>query len=473
MALTEIPSELSSTPSIVDNGNATAITIDASENATFAGGVNVTGALTVDTNTLVVDATNNRVGISTSSPSVNLEITESGSATNSVADVLRLNHITSGTAASGLGAGVVFSSERPSGGINLTRGAIYGVSGSDPDDDGALAFYTRTDTSGSGFSEKLRLDSSGNLLAGKTTSAFSSNGVELRSNGALWATVTGQGAASFNIKGTDGVITDFYKDGTTVGSIGSEGGNSLFIANDDAGFRFSGSSNAIVPCGVAGASSNGLLSLGLSGLRFKDLYLSGTATVGVNGTEYANNYLRFKPTGAAFIDHLTVGQDINFRVSNASGLDKTPLTLKSDGVAYMPNGIYLGGTAAANKLDHYEEVAWTPTQAGVTLSVTKARALRVGNLVTLNARISWPANNDSTTVALGGLPFPAQSTWEGTGSIMAHYAVLDSTRTQLNSYMGGSSINFYKTGSGVTWVALNNASLSGADVIFTLSYLAS
>jgi len=40
MALTEIPSELSSTPSIVDNGNATAITIDASENVTFSGTLN-------------------------------------------------------------------------------------------------------------------------------------------------------------------------------------------------------------------------------------------------------------------------------------------------------------------------------------------------------------------------------------------------------------------------------------------------
>ena len=37
MALTEIPSELSSTPSIVDGGNATAITIDSSENVTFSG----------------------------------------------------------------------------------------------------------------------------------------------------------------------------------------------------------------------------------------------------------------------------------------------------------------------------------------------------------------------------------------------------------------------------------------------------
>jgi hypothetical protein len=40
MALTEIPIELSSTPSIVDGGNATAITIDSSENVTFSGTLN-------------------------------------------------------------------------------------------------------------------------------------------------------------------------------------------------------------------------------------------------------------------------------------------------------------------------------------------------------------------------------------------------------------------------------------------------
>ena len=46
MALTEIPLELSSTPSIVDNGNATAITIGSDESATFAGPVKLTaGAL--------------------------------------------------------------------------------------------------------------------------------------------------------------------------------------------------------------------------------------------------------------------------------------------------------------------------------------------------------------------------------------------------------------------------------------------
>ena len=48
MALTEIPIELSSTPSIVDGGNATAITIDSSENVTFAGAITA-GASTFTT----------------------------------------------------------------------------------------------------------------------------------------------------------------------------------------------------------------------------------------------------------------------------------------------------------------------------------------------------------------------------------------------------------------------------------------
>ena len=42
--------------------------------ATFYGGVNISGELTVDTNTLYVDATNNRVGILTTSPAVPLHV---------------------------------------------------------------------------------------------------------------------------------------------------------------------------------------------------------------------------------------------------------------------------------------------------------------------------------------------------------------------------------------------------------------
>lgn len=45
-----------------------------STGGTFGGNVGVTGNLTVDTNTLFVDATNNRVGVGTSSPAYNLQV---------------------------------------------------------------------------------------------------------------------------------------------------------------------------------------------------------------------------------------------------------------------------------------------------------------------------------------------------------------------------------------------------------------
>ena len=95
------------------------------------------------------------------------------SATNSVLDILTLTHTTSGTAASGLGAGILFRAERPSSGITLSRGAIYGVSGTDADDDGDLAFYTLRDTGAGGFNEKMRITSAGNVGIG--TSAPKTN----------------------------------------------------------------------------------------------------------------------------------------------------------------------------------------------------------------------------------------------------------------------------------------------------------
>ena len=59
---------------------------------------------------------------------------------------------------------------------------------------------------------------------------------------------------------------------------------------------------------------------------------AGLLKVGGNDSEYANNYIRFKPTGAAYIDHNTVGQDINFRTSASSSLDRTPLVVQSGGI---------------------------------------------------------------------------------------------------------------------------------------------
>ena len=61
------------------------------------------------------------------------------------------------------------------------------------------------------------------------------------------------------------------------------------------------------------------------------LEVDGTITFGTANSTIADNNLRFKSSGASYIDHFTVGQDINFRVSNASSLDTTALTIDSSG----------------------------------------------------------------------------------------------------------------------------------------------
>jgi len=83
-------------------------------------------------------------------------------------------------------------------------------------------------------SEAMRIDSSGNLLVGKTSASSSTDGAELKNgNGvsAIIGTSNQTNAASGNVmilnrRTTDGTIVDFRKDGTTVGSI-STNSNSL------------------------------------------------------------------------------------------------------------------------------------------------------------------------------------------------------------------------------------------------------
>jgi len=58
---------------------------------------------------------------------------------------------------------------------------------------------------------------------------------------------------------------------------------------------------------------------------------SSSIVVGGQDSLFAENNLRFKSTGNAFIDHNTVGQSIVFRTSGSSSMDKTALTIKSNG----------------------------------------------------------------------------------------------------------------------------------------------
>jgi len=72
--------------------------------------------------------------------------------------------------------------------------------------------------------------------------------------------------------------------------------------------------------------------------------ITGTTNLTIGGASsiFAENNLRFKSSGDAFIDHNTTGQDIKFRVSNSSALDTTPLTLNSDGHVDVAGNLDVG-----------------------------------------------------------------------------------------------------------------------------------
>ena len=197
-----------------------------------------------------------------------------------------------------------------------------------------------------GATERMRIDSSGNLLVGKTVTAINTAGVEVKNNGQVWATNDGGPSLSLNRKTSDGPVAVFYKDGTTVGSIGNVGGTS-YVAGLTKGVRFG--SLGLVPTNNTGNNSDASFDLGDAAVRWKDLYLSG--------------------------------------------------------------GAYLGGTAAANKLDDYEEGTFTVTNNGDATGVISNQSgtyTKVGNVVHFDCAFTVTTNFTNSTI--GGLPFTASVT---------------------------------------------------------------
>lgn len=189
----------------------------------------------------------------------------------------------------------------------------------------------------------LTIDSSENVLIGKTTTSFGTQGVALRNN-RIQSTNDGGSPLELNRLTSDGDIALFQKDGSTVGSIGASGGNLIVQGSTSAGktgIKFGGSQ--WIP--QDNGNSDGGVDLGISSVRFKDAYLSG--------------------------------------------------------------GIYLGGVGSANKLDSYEEGTWNVTDssgAGLTFTVSNNSYTKVGRLVVASAQVTWPTTSN-TALAKLSVPF--------------------------------------------------------------------
>jgi hypothetical protein len=132
--------------------------------------------------------------------------------------------------------------------------------------------------------EAMRIDSSGNLLVGKTGTSFSTAGSRLTPDGGGQFIVNEAACIEVNRLSNDGTLVGLYKDGTTVGSIRSQSGlvtdiildprlNNYATGHGIGGTQVSGVPK-IIPRDGSGNALDAGIDLGHSNNRFKDLYLS-------------------------------------------------------------------------------------------------------------------------------------------------------------------------------------------------------
>jgi hypothetical protein len=131
----------------------------------------------------------------------------------------------------------------------------------------ATTFYNSDNTA-----ERARIDSSGNLLVGKTSTGIATVGTQIESAGGVHSTAASERAFIGNRTTTDGSIIELRKDNATVGSIGTVGGQTFIdLKPGSGGAGFRGGNAKIVPY-VNSADADDTVDIGATSVRFKDIY---------------------------------------------------------------------------------------------------------------------------------------------------------------------------------------------------------
>jgi len=112
------------------------------------------------------------------------------------------------------------------------------------------------------------------------TDRTTDDGVSVNGYGFVDVSRSSNISGRFTRRATDGAIVQFRQDSTEVGSIGAYFG-AMYIGSPtgtDGHIRLGQAE--LVPATSTGANRDNYMDLGSSSARFKDLYLSGTASIG-------------------------------------------------------------------------------------------------------------------------------------------------------------------------------------------------
>jgi|DEB0MinimDraft_6_1074348.scaffolds.fasta_scaffold63917_2 hypothetical protein len=146
--------------------------------------------------------------------------------------------------------------------------------------------FSSTGIDDNATSTAITIDSSGNVLVGKSSLDYTTAGTIIRSDGALFSTTNGANTAVFERLTSDGDIIRFEKDNTTVGKIFSRSGvvSGIILDPRAGGNGLLGQTGSIIPVDETQTREDNATDLGNSTYRWKDLYLGGGLYVGGTGT---------------------------------------------------------------------------------------------------------------------------------------------------------------------------------------------
>jgi hypothetical protein len=280
-----------------------------------------------------------------------------------------------------------------------------------------------------GNNERMRIDSTGRLLVGKSVTTFGTAGHTIYHDGSHDLTASAIPPIQANRLSSDGDIIGLYKDSGRIGGIGSKSSKPFFVNPTNFGIRLA--NNALVATDESGTNESSASDLGASDVKWKNLHLSGSVQLYGSG-----------------------------------------------------EGITFGSTAsAAHTLDDYEEGTWTPTLLGSTSNPTVSYTTqsgyytKIGNAVSLFCRLQTSAvSGGSGHARVGGLPFANHSTAKSGAAIGIVSGVdLTSGYTQygFTGTASATTLDYVQSGDNLTASVINLSAIAASsnhDIFFTYTY---